>query len=438
MTEEDTIMITNERQYRITSAQLEKLKTEINTFDFKAATEHTKSKILAKAELEALRSEYENLSMQLHEYETLKSGTVEILKASNLEELPSILIRARIVKGLSQRQLADAIGLKEQQIQRYEAEEYASANLRRLADVSNALSLNITEIAEFVATSQRPIEVDKDVLAWDQFPVKEMYRRNWFKESPGSLEKARANAEELVKEFVTDSLDSPVQAFARQRVRLGGVVNWYALLAWQCRIIDLAKKKGKEVVSKYKQKAITNEWLNELAHISIEKDGPQKAVNYLQDSGIRLVIEPHLPQTHLDGAAILLSDGSPIIGMTLRFDRLDNFWFVLLHELIHIMKHLHKDQVESIFDDLDVEANDIEKEADECAGEALIPESKWETALARYVQSKESIITFANELNIDPAIVAGKIRKEANNYIILKDMVGQGEVRKLFPDVNFS
>ena len=438
MTEEDIIMITNERQYRITSAQLVKLKTAIGNFDFKEATKRIKSKILAKAEIEALRSEYENLSMQLHEYETLKSGTIEILKASNLEELPSILIRARIVKGLSQRQLADAIGLKEQQIQRYEAEEYASANLRRLADVSNALSLSITEIAEFVATSQRPIEVDKDVLAWDQFPVKEMYRRNWFKESPGSLEEARANAEELVKEFVTDSLDSPVQAFARQRVRLGGVVNWYALLAWQCRIIDLAKKKGKEVVSKYKQKAITNEWLNELAHISIEKDGPQKAVNYLQESGIRLVIEPHLPQTHLDGAAILLSDGSPIIGMTLRFDRLDNFWFVLFHELVHIMKHLHKGDVESIFDDLDVEAEDIEKEADEQAGEVLVPEDKWNTALARYLRSEDSIKDFAQELHIHPAIVAGKVRKEANNYIILKDMVGQGGVRKLFPDVYFS
>jgi len=433
-------MITNERQYRITSAQIENFRKAIDDFDIKAVIKQTKSKVLAKAELDALRSEYENLSMQLHEYETLKSGTVEILKASNLEELPSILIRARIAKGLSQRQLAEAIGLKEQQIQRYEAEEYASANLRRLAKVAKTLGLNISEVAEFGATPQRPFNVgkDKDDLAWDQFPIKEMYRRKWFEESPGSLEAALANAEELVKEFVKGSLDSPVQAFARQRVRLGGVVNWYALLAWQCRIIDLAAKKGKEVVNKYKQKAITNEWLNELAHISIEKDGPQKAVNYLQDSGIRLVIEPHLPQTHLDGAAILLSDGSPVIGMTLRYDRLDNFWFVLFHELVHIMKHLHKGDIESIFDDLDVEAGDIEQDADEQAGEILVPEEKWHTALARYLRSEDSIKDFAQELHIHPAIVAGKIRKEANDYIILKDMVGQGEVRKLFPDVYFS
>jgi HTH-type transcriptional regulator / antitoxin HigA len=428
-------MITNERQYRITRAQLERFRKAIDDFDVQAVIKQTKSKVLAKAELDALRSEYDNLSMQIHEYETLKSGTVEILKASNLEELPSILIRARIAKGFSQRQLAEAIGLKEQQIQRYEAEEYASANLPRLAEVAKALGLSISEVAEFKATLQKPIKSDKTDLPWEQFPIKEMFRRNWFKESPGSLEAAIANAGELVRDFVKDSIDSPVQALTRQRVRSGGKVDWYALLAWQCRIIDLAKKK--EVANKYKQKAITNEWLNELVHISVKKDGPQKAIDYLQDSGIRLVIEQHLPQTHLDGAAILLPDGSPIIGLTLRFDRIDNYWFVLLHEIVHIIKHLHKENIESIFDDLDVEAGDIEKEADDLAGEILVPEKKWNTALARYLRTEGSIEDFAQELNIHHAIVAGKIQREAKNYTILTDMVGQGKVRKLFPNVSF-
>jgi len=430
-------MITNERQYRITGAQLENLRKAIDDFDIKTATERTKSKVLAKAELAALHSEHEILLLQLQEYETLKSGTIEVLKASTLEELPSILIRARIAKGLSQRQLADIIGLREQQIQRYEAEEYASANLRRLAEVANALGLSISEIAEFKPTSQKPLDVDKDDdLAWDQFPVKEMYRRNWFKKSPGSLEAAIGNAEELVKEFVMGSIDSPVRAFARQRVRAGGNINPYNLLAWQCRIIALAR--DCKLKNRYKQKTITKGWLIKLAHLSRVNDWKKKVIDYLQDSGIRLVIESHLPNTYLDGAAILLSDGSPVIGMTLRYDRLDNFWFVLFHELVHIKKHLHKGDIESIFDDLDVEAGDIEKEADELAGETLVPEEKWHTALARYLRSKDSIIGFAKELGIHPAIVVGKIRKEANNYIILKDMVGQGEVRKLFPDAYFS
>jgi HTH-type transcriptional regulator/antitoxin HigA len=429
-------MITNERQYRITSAQLENLRKAVDDFDIKAVVRQTKSKVLAKAELDAMRSEYKNLSMQLHEYETLKSGTVEILKAPNLEELPKILIKARIAKGWSQRQLADAIGLKEQQIQRYEAEEYASANLPRLAEIAKSLGLNISEVAEFKPTSQKPFDVGKNDLEWDQFPIKEMFRRRWFEEFSGSLEEAVSNADVVVKEFVKSSLDRPVQAFARQRVRSGGKVDWYALLAWQCRIIALAKKE--KITNKYNQKTITDEWLTKLVHLSLKKDGPKMAIEYLRHSEIRVVIESHLPNTHLDGAAFLLADGSPVIGMTLRYDRIDNFWFVLFHELIHIMKHLHKEDIESIFDDLDVDADGIEQEADEQAGEVLVPEDKWNTALARYLRSKDSIEDFAKKLNIHPAIVAGKIRKEANDYIILKDMIGQGEVRKLFPDAYFS
>ena len=264
-----------------------------------------------------------------------------------------------------------------------------------------------------------------------------MYRRNWFEKFSGSLEEAIANAEELVGEFIKGSIGDPIQTLERQRVRLGGIANRFALLAWQCRIISLAREEGEKITGRYKQEAITNEWLKKLAYISTKKDGPRKAVEYLQNFGIRLVIEPHLPQTHLDGAAFLLPNG-PVIGLTIRYDRIDNFWFVLFHELIHIIKHLNRGEVESIFDDLEVEAGDIEQEADELAGEILVPQDKWETSLARYLRSEESIKDFANELRIHPAIVAGKIRKEANNYIILKDMVGQGEVRKLFPDVYFS
>ncbi len=426
-------MITNERQYRITKAEVEKFRKAIEHFDIKAVKDSTR--VLARAELDALQSEYENLSVQVHEYEALKAGTIEVLKAENLQELPKILIRARIAKGLSQRQLAETIGLKEQQIQRYEAEEYASANLARLAEVAGALGLNISEIGEFGGAAKQPVKKEKAELAWELFPIKEMYRRNWFDGFTGSLEEALTNAEELVGDFVKGVLDNPVQSAARQRVRSGGIVDWYALLAWQCRIIRLAKKK--QVTGKYKKKEITREWLDEMIHMSSKKDGPRMAVGYLLQCGIRLIIEPHLPQTHLDGAAFLLHEG-PVIGMTIRYDRLDNFWFVLLHELIHIMKHLQAGKVESIFDNLDVEAEDIEREADELASDILVPNARWETALARYIRSKESIISFASELCISPAIVAGIIRREAKNYTILTDMVGQGKVRRLFRDIDFS
>ena len=423
-------MITNERQYKITGTQLEKFRAAIESFDLSHAAKRNNSEVLAKAELDALKSEYENLSLQMQEYETLKSGTVDILKATTLVELPIILIKARIAKGYSQRELANKVGLKEQQIQRYEAEVYASASLRRLTDVADALGLSISEVAEFMDSSQEIINIDKDGFSWGQFPVREMYTRNWFEGFSGSLYEAIANAEELVQEFVNNSMAEPVRAAARQRVRSGGIANRYALFAWQCRVLSIAKKQS--VAAKFKRKMITDQWLDDLKRLSRKTDGPKRAVNYLNQFGVRVVIVPHLSQTHLDGAAFLLPDGSPIVGMTLRYDRIDNFWFVLFHELIHIGRHLHKGKIEGIFDDLDAEANDIEQEADTLAGEALVPESEWHTALARYVRSENSINELADKLGISPAIIAGKIRREADNYTILVDMVGQGEIRKLF------
>ena len=125
-------MITNERQYRISRTQLSRLREAVEAFDLQETAARVGSDVLAKAELQALRSEEEVLSEQIREYEALKSGAVTVLKAATLEELPSILIRARIAQGLSQRELAQILGVKEQQVQRYESEQYASASLRRL------------------------------------------------------------------------------------------------------------------------------------------------------------------------------------------------------------------------------------------------------------------------------------------------------------------
>jgi HTH-type transcriptional regulator/antitoxin HigA len=142
-------MITNERQYRITKAQFSRLNDAAAAFSIDEAAKRTGSRLLAKAELEALKSEVEVLAAQLKEYEGLKAGRVTTLRANSLRELPGLLIRARIARGLSQGQLAARLGLKEQQIQRYESEAYATASLRRLTEVAEALGLNVIEVAEF-------------------------------------------------------------------------------------------------------------------------------------------------------------------------------------------------------------------------------------------------------------------------------------------------
>lgn len=431
-------MITNERQYRISKAQLLRLREAAETFQLEERSVRVGSDVLAKAELEALRSEEGVLSDQIREYEALKSGAVTVLKAASLEDLPSILIRARIALGFPQRKLAQVLGVKEQQVQRYESEGYASASLRRLAQVANALQLNISEVAEFKPQAPARVPPQFRGVEWESFPVKEMYRRGWLRDLgfSGSMAAAMADRVNLAMAFVQEAMPRRQPAFLRHRARFGSEMDQYSLWAWQCRVLLLAR--AEPLMGPYSRDTITDDWLRDLAHESRFDDGPHRAKRMLSEAGIPLVIEPHLPRTYLDGAAFLLPNGCPVIGMTLRYDRLDNFWFVLFHELVHVVKHLRKGKLEDIFDDLEAEPDDLEREADSLAGAAMIPKDDWEVALARYLRTEESVRSFAEEHRIHPAIVAGRIRREADNYVILTDLVGRGEARTQFPEVQFA
>ena len=138
-------MIKNERQYRITKAQIEKFRSALDRVATHPSTH--KHPILLKAERDALRSQLDDLLAEIAEYEALQNGRHPLLQLHSLDELPTALIRARIAKGLTQKQLAAKLGLKEQQIQRYEASDYATASFARIKQVIEALNLRITEEA---------------------------------------------------------------------------------------------------------------------------------------------------------------------------------------------------------------------------------------------------------------------------------------------------
>ena len=148
---------------------------------------------------------------------------------------------------------------------------------------------------------------------------------------------------------------------------------------------------------------------------------------------------PHLPKTYLDGAAFLLPDGTPVIGLTLRYDRIDYFWFCLLHELAHVSKHLSASD-QPIIDDLDLRGKNgrteeiIEKEADEMACNGLIPNRIWDRILSSGKVSTEEVYALAEKLKIHPAIIAGRIRFEQNNYKLLSRHVGNKQIPKHFAD----
>jgi ribosome-binding protein aMBF1 (putative translation factor) len=92
-----------------------------------------------------MESQLEELREELAEYEALRSGKVGVLELTSLAELPEALIRARIAVGLTQKGLAERQGLKEQQVQRYEATQYAGVSLERIQAVAEALGVTIHE-----------------------------------------------------------------------------------------------------------------------------------------------------------------------------------------------------------------------------------------------------------------------------------------------------
>lgn len=141
-------MITNERQYRITKAQLKRFDEDLLAHDARTPTADVDPR-LHQAMRDALVSEADELRAQLEHYEQLRDGAITGRELDSLRELPTALIEARIAAKLTQRALADRLGIAEQQVQRWEATGYAGVGLERLQDVADALGSRIRESVSY-------------------------------------------------------------------------------------------------------------------------------------------------------------------------------------------------------------------------------------------------------------------------------------------------
>ncbi len=419
-------MITNDRQYKIVKVQIASFQDSLATADFEAKIAKDIDPMLFDVQKKAIKSQLDDLTLAVKEYEDLKAGKIVVTEVSSVKELPIALIKARIANGLNQAQLAEKIGLKMQQIQRYESEVYETASIKTLAKIAEALDLKLSAEIQ-IKQLEAPEQLDSN-----NYPFKQMFQRRWFKDLAGSYNDAVIDSRNILERFFEQSGLSKLQyRFNKTSIRTGSTINMYALKAWYARIV--VKALDQPITGVYSKNTITEDWLKSLAALSIYPDGPVRAAEFLKDSGIKFVLEPHLDGTFLDGAALLWENDVPIIAMTTRYDRLDNFWFVLFHELAHVQLHLSQN-LAVIFDDLDVNMEGIEKEADAFALNALIPAEVWRKSLVRFSPSKETIISQARSLHIHPALVAGRIRREKGDYTQYSDLVGLGKVRTCFAE----
>ena len=264
-------------------------------------------------------------------------------------------------------------------------------------------------------------------LDWTRVPFAEMKKRRWINAVPRNASQAR----ELLESWVHPFRLAELAPLYRRHVRTAKATDYESLVVWSAQV---AKRAIEHPPSGSFDSAWSSEFLTDVARISVFKEGPSLVREFLDQHGIVMVVEPAL-SPWLDGASMICRN-VPIIALTIRHDRLDNFWFVLMHELVHLFKHLGGD-ADSFYDDLDSDdqADSREVEADSTAAEILIPKEEWRTSPASRLRSTDAACHLAQRLRIHPAIVAGRIRQNYKDYRVLSGLVGQGEVRKHFPEL---
>lgn len=268
-------------------------------------------------------------------------------------------------------------------------------------------------------------------IDWRDFPLGEMAHRGWFEGAAKTGRELMERAEELLGPFLNPpGMPRLETVHLRRSGPARTVKEEKALWAWEARIWQLAQRQFAPLP---RPATVDIGQIGEIARLSPLENGPIIARNLLALAGIRLVIEPRMTGTRLDGAAIRCQDGTAIVAMTLRYDRIDYFWFTLCHELAHLMLHLADGGCKVIIEDLEAEDRSlIEREADRAAMDAMIIRDQWTTFKRKKHPSTAEVIAFAASQRLHPAIIAGRLRRETENYRIFGGWLGSGQVRRQF------
>lgn len=267
-------------------------------------------------------------------------------------------------------------------------------------------------------------------IDWKSFPISEMFSLGWL----GQVKPKADEIEDCMRKLMMAARVSvPQFAGVRFRGAESREPNSYSVNAW------LMKAMGDAIAceSKHDFNAanVGHSFRREIAKLSLYSDGPNRAFRQLNEVGITAVYVPALKKTYIDGACFSLPSGKPAIAISLRHDRLDNFWFTLLHECVHVEKHLGDEGI--ILDETEgptgVFGNDpgIEGEANALARSALVPDDIREE-LSRVAGniSKAKVQSYAKKADVHEAVIAGQVRMMTGRYTHFSGLVGHGEVAK--------
>jgi len=327
-------------------------------------------------------------------------------------------------QGLTRKDLIPLIGTKSKVSEVLNRKRPLSLSMIR------ALHAELGIPAEILLQDPLMHTVEAKRFDYRDFPFSEMCAKEYF---PGyaSVRLAKEKSEELLENlFSVFNEHSPQVVYCRRQRNGGKELAQSALLAWQAHILHKLEPFEHPEASPV---SLDDAFYEQLLMLSSYSRGPLLVGDLLATRNIQFVIEPHLTKTYLDGAAFLSPRGYPVIAMTLRYDRADNFWFTLMHELAHVVLHLGDDRTKSFFDDTNGistgDCTEIERQADAFAQSKLIPESS-----VRHEEFKDPscwtearIIAEAKRLNRSPAVLTGRLRWESGDYTLFTNLLGKVE-----------
>jgi len=247
------------------------------------------------------------------------------------------------------------------------------------------------------------------------FPVREMIKRGWVEATQNidSLEK------QIFDFFSISSIDEPVE-FSHAAKKTNYDTPSMLQLSWLLRVKNIAKTM---LVNKYSKKALEDA-VEKLSSLLLAPEEIRHVPKILADCGVRFVIVEALPSSKIDGACFWLDSKSPVIGMTTKKDTIDNFWFVLRHEIEHVFQN-HGQGAECLDEDVGYENQDTpeeEKLANAAGAEFCVSQA----ALSNFYDrvnpffSDQKVVLFAKKLNIHPGLVVGQLQRRLGRYDLLK------------------
>lgn len=250
-------------------------------------------------------------------------------------------------------------------------------------------------------------------------PVNEMIKRGWLR-----VENAKdvpAVEQELMRFFRVDDLNKiEILDHAAKKTQAAGDITG-AQLVWIYRVRQMAEEL---MVPEYSELAVRRA-IKELQPLMISAEGVRKVPRVLERAGIRFVICETTKTAKIDGVTLWLDEHSPVIGMSLRYDRIDNFWYVLRHECEHVLRGHGRNAVVMLDTELEAERPDIseeEKVADQAAANFGVSEDAIQSLILRKAPffREMDVLGFAHTYDVHPGIAIGRLQRATGRYDLLR------------------